>query len=483
MLTIKHLTVSLSGDPLFEDVSFVVHRNDRIGIVGPNGSGKSTLFKTILGRIEPDIGRIEHRQERIGHLPQDPEFGVHTTVEDFLGFHKNAERALGETGLSQLKPDSLLSNLSGGQKTRLALAKVLLSNPTILLLDEPTNHLDFEGLEWLEEFIKAFKGSVLIISHDRRLLDNTVSRIIEIDSVNKKVKKCAGGYTQYAIEREKNLQLQEDAYKRQQREKRRLELWLVLKKQEATVHPDPAKGKQIRAMEKRIQREIYDQELRRPRNFKEIKGLQLKGETANPKLILRCVDIKKSFNEEPLLKKISFEIRGKERVLLSGKNGTGKTTLLKIAMGDAQQDDGEVKVGEKVKIGYFAQKHEKLDPHKTVLEELESGLDHSLSKSPRAILGSFLFSDQSVFRKVGFLSSGERVRLIFAKLTHQENQLLVLDEPTNHLDIQSREVIEDALLEYQGAILAVSHDRYFIDKIGFQRALNLKDGRLQEIIL
>ena len=477
-MIIKNLTKNILGEPLFEDVSFVLNKGDKIGLVGPNGCGKSTIMRIIVGEVESDKGDVRIDGERIGYLPQKFTFQNDDTVESFLTTENSKnENALEKVGLHKIPVDFSVSSLSGGQKTRLALAKVLLQNPSVLFLDEPTNHLDTKGLEWLEEFIEDFKGIVLIISHDRKLLDNSVNKIFEIDQVNHTFVVYSGGYTEYVLEKEKNVERQEDEYNRQQREKKRLELWLVLKKQEASVHPDPAKGKQIRAMEKRLEREFYSKEIIKPKSNKKIRGMELGGETPQAKLIVRCKDIAKNYSGKWILWNINLDIRGEERVLLSGENGSGKTTILKIISGELMQDKGSVKIGEKVNIGYFAQEHENLNQSRTVMEEfLATDRLINTTKDPRAILGAFLFRGQDVFKKVSDLSLGERVRLIFAKLTNQENEFLILDEPTNHLDITSREVIENALTDYKGAILAVSHDRYFIDKLGFERVLNIANG-------
>lgn len=481
MITIKNITKSILGEPLFEKVSFTLNKKDRVGLVGPNGSGKSTLMKIMIGEIEADGGTIQVEHERIGYLPQKPQFQSTDTLKTFL-MPENIDKiksVLEKVGLSKITADMLINKLSGGQKTRLALAKILLQEPSVLLLDEPTNHLDRKGVEWLEKFIENFKGAILIISHDRKLLDNSVSKILEIDPVNHKFVEYIGGYSEYSTERQNNLLRQEDDYWRQQKEKKRLELWLALKKQEAHVHPDPAKGKQIRAMEKRLEREIYSQEIVRPKDYNKIRGLNLKGETAASKLIVRVKDVTKRFAEKNILWKVNLEVRGEERILLSGDNGSGKTTLLKIIAGDLAPDEGSVKIGEKVCVGFFAQEHENLDPNKTVLEEfLSTDRLINTTRDPRAILGAFIFRGQDVFKKIADLSLGERVRLIFAKLTNQENELLILDEPTNHLDIISREIIENALIDYKGAIIVVSHDRYFIEKISITRTLTTCGGNI-----
>lgn len=483
MIVVKKLTKYVLGEPLFEGASFVLHKGDKVGLVGPNGCGKSTLLKILIGQIERDDGDVRLEGERVGYLSQEFRFKDNETVENFLSVSDGpkAKSIMKEVGLGDISSNPDIDTLSGGQKTRLALAKILLDKPSVLLLDEPTNHLDLEGLAWLERYIRDFRGSVLIVSHDRRLLDNSVNKILEIDPANHAFAEYAGGYTAYAMEKEKRTAQWEGDYQRQQKEKRRMELWLALKKQEAHVHPDPAKGKQIRAMEKRLKREIYDNEIARPKDQEKIANLALQGQTASAKLIVRATDIAKDFPGKPLLRDIGFELRGRERVLLAGENGCGKTTLLKILTGDLELDSGEIRFGERVQFGYFAQEHEILDPDKTIMDEF-LGTDCPLnsSRNPRSALGAFLFGGQRVFAKVSSLSLGERVRLMFAKLTSQENELLILDEPTNHLDIQSREVIEDALLNYKGALLVVSHDRYFLDKIAVNRTLTIHKGVIRE---
>ena len=478
MIIIKNLSAHILGEPLFEKVSTTIRAGNRIGIVGPNGTGKSTFLRIVAGILEPDAGSVRIEQERVGYMPQDISYDTDETVEQFLESvpPQFKTKLLKEVGLAKIDVTTHIADLSGGQKRRLAFARVLGNSPTMLLLDEPTNHLDRETIAWLETFIQEFRGGVVIISHDRSLLDNTVQKILEIDVQAHVFNEYTGNYTEYLLEKKKRDEIQNEAYNRQQKEKERIELWLARKKEEAKIYADPGKGKMIRAREKYLQREILDKPITRSSLDKKIRGAHLEGEVANAKLILRATHIAKSFGAKVILKDVSFEMRGKERLLLSGANGSGKTTLLKILMGELEADAGVVKIGEAISVGYFAQEQETLDMSKTVLEEYLSTPNLLSSKDPRAVLGSFLFTDQDVFKKVSSLSLGERVRLIFAKLTHQRHELLLLDEPTNHLDIASREVIEDALMEYEGALIAVSHDRYFIEKIGFDTFIEITRG-------
>lgn len=502
MITVTNISKEFFGEPLFEEVSFTIKRGDKIGLVGQNGSGKTTILKMILGELEPDSGKVKIENEKIGYLPQELPFKNNDTVGSFLGFHDPAKikKALGQVNLNttisfefqgkrqeirtqeKLQADFRIANLSGGQKTKLALTKILLTRPTILLFDEPTNHLDFRGLEWLENFIRDFKGGVLIVSHDRRFLDNSVNKIFELDEKNHRFLQFPGNYTDYVIAKENQLAKEDYEYEKQQKHKQKLEQWLALKKQEASVYDDPKKGKQVRAIEKRLEREVYSQELSRPKKEDRLKKVGLESQMPKAKLIFRLTNISKGFSQKEVLKDVNFELRGQDHCLLRGENGSGKTTLIKIIAGQTKPSQGEVKIGENVRLGYFSQEHENLNPQNNVEQEfLATPRLKTLGKDPRKILGQFLFFGNDVFKKVSDLSLGERVRLIFAKLVWQENEALLLDEPTNHLDIFSREAIEEALMDYQGAILLISHDRYFLDKIKLNRVLELRDKTVSEI--
>ncbi|KKU10724.1 MAG: hypothetical protein UX66_C0029G0008 [Parcubacteria group bacterium GW2011_GWF2_46_8] len=484
MIRVNTITKEILGTPLFEKVSFSIGKGEKVGLVGPNGSGKSTILKIILGQNEAEEGSVTVENEKIGYLPQELPMGNQDTIESFLELSdpEKIKHTLNKVGMQKIEHTTKVQKLSGGQKTRLTLAKVLMARPSFLILDEPTNHLDFKGLYWIEKFVRDFPGGVLVVSHDRKFLDNTVTRILELDSTNRAFNQYVGGYSDYYAQKQKDLEKWEYLYEQQQKKKKKLELRLALKKQEAQVYDDPRKGKQVRAIEKRIEREVEDREIFQPKSQWKINRLSFSGQTNSGKLMVRVSGVSKRFSNRTILDDVDFEIRGKDHVLLRGENGSGKTTLIKIITGQLQPDSGTVKIGDNVHYGYFAQEHDILNHAKTALAEFSStpGLKNPQT-DPRKTLGAFLFRDNDVFKKVSQLSLGERVRLIFAKLTNQENELLILDEPTNHLDTMSREAIEKSLLDYSGALLIVSHDRYFLGKMKLNRIINLENGVVKEV--
>jgi ATPase subunit of ABC transporter with duplicated ATPase domains len=483
MILIRNLTKYILKQPLFEELSLTIQPEDRIGIVGPNGGGKTTLLKIIAGIETADQGFVDTGKERIGYLPQAPEFQSYDTIESYLAAPDyKMEKVLMQVSLTGVDLQTTTTKLSGGQKTKLALAKVLLENPSVLLLDEPTNHLDSSALAWLRIFINEFRGSVLIVSHDRSLLNNVATKIIEIDSINHEANEFTGNYDNYLIEKEKLNEKRENAYSLQERKRKQMEEWIRHRQDIASAIPNPAMGKQIQMMKRRLQREVLDNELNKPVEYNSFKGKSLSGDVPTGKLIIRVQDVAKSLGGKQILKDINFEVRGSERLLISGDNGSGKTTLLKLLTNDLQPDSGAIIIGPNVNLGYFAQEHEILDLEKTVLDEFLS-TDRLLigSRNPRSVLGNFLFKNDDVFKKVKELSLGQRVRLLFAKLMYQQNELLILDEPTNHLDIASKENIEQALQEYRGALIVVSHDKYFIDQIGITSQLVLEQGIMKRV--
>jgi ATP-binding cassette subfamily F protein 3 len=459
MIKVKNISKNVNEKELFKNVSFVLNRGDKVGLVGKNGSGKSTLMKIIIDEEDLDTESIDTEKERIAHLKQEVEI------------------------------DESDKYFSGGEKTREGLKKIFESKASSIFLDEPTNHLDIKAVEELENKIKNFFGIVLVISHDRKFLDNTVNKIFEIDSANDEFniyENC--NYTEYRKQKAGNERIQNEDHRRQQKKKEEMIEWIRLKKERATLFADPAAGKQIRAMEKRLEREILSQEIDKVKINKKIKSLNLEGESDNAKLILKVENLTKSFtkkdgSEKRLFRNLNFEIRGSDRVLISGENGSGKSTLIRMIQNLEKADAGEIKFGNSISFGYYSQEQESLDLEKTLLEEYMSAERLERNDNAEQVLYSFLFTHSDLNKKVKYLSYGERVRLQFAKLTNQKNNLLILDEPTNHLDIESREVLETALQNYEGAILLVSHDRYFVDEVYMDREIVLGNGKAVETIL
>ncbi len=483
MIIIENLSKSILDKQLFQDLSLTLNTGDRLGVIGQNGCGKSTLLRIVSGLDVADDGVIQTSSETVYLVPQQIESGSGETIDEYLNLSERQEawRFLSELGLIDLPIDTLISKLSGGEKTKLILIKAFSGASTTLLLDEPTNHLDVKTRAWLMSKIQEYQGTIIVVSHDRELLNKCVTQILEIDPTNQRTALYSGNYDYYKEQKSSWKTKQEDAHRIQQGQKRKMEQWLVLKRQEASAHPDPRKGRQIRQMERRLQREVLDQEILKPKDSKAIKKAGFAGSTHGGKIMLRLKGVQKSFDERQLISDASFEIRGSEHVRLVGPNGSGKSTLLKMVIGEIASDSGTIEVGANVQVGYFAQQLENLDPDKTVLETfLETDGKTFAPHRARAILGAYLFIGDSVKKKISQLSYGERVRLQLAQILQQENQLLILDEPTNHLDIPSREVIEDALRKYQGAILIVSHDEYFLDSIGVDSKLELNDSVITE---
>ena len=483
MILIRNLTKLINYEPLFKNVNLTIHRGDRIGIVGPNGAGKSTLLKMIASMEFPDGGEVTLEKERVGYLEQViPHYEQTQSALEYVQNYKQhqIDAALAEVGLSTLDTSLVITSLSGGQKTKLAVAKVLLERPTTLLLDEPTNHLDADGILFLEQLVLGFSGAVVIISHDRAFLNKCVNKIVEFDSQNKNINEYIGNYDTYLEQRTIRRARTEELYKVQQTKKRGMEA--KLKEMQILASRDQLDGAVIRSWKKRMEREIYSQEIVRPRDTVAIKNLEFDGNTHNGKLITKLIDIDKSLGNSFLLSKVNLEIRGSEHVLIKGANGSGKTTIIKLITGSLVPDKGIVKVGENVHIGYFDQEHNTLSEERTVEQEILGEIGHKMkTDNIRGFLAGWGFNDADRYKRIAQLSSGEQVRLMLAKLVHEKCELLILDEPTNHLDIQSREIIESALKNFQGALLIISHDRYFLGKIGIDRTLLLENKQIREI--
>ena len=506
------LTKAYGIHELFHDVNFEVEKGERAGFVGVNGAGKTTLMRCLLGKEELDAGTVQlGSADTIGYVEQQSEFGGGTLYEEFqrafadilvlgeqkrtlekqLGAAKDAEtmaayskvmnrfEALGgydyesrirrvAFGLGFTEEDFKkdVRHFSGGQKTKICLAKALMREPDFLFLDEPTNHLDIEHIEWLEKFLCAYPGGVLIISHDRYFLDKVATKILELD--HKQVTAYAGNYTYFMRVKTQRRAALQSAYEKQQEHIRKTEEYI--RKYKAGIKSKQARGRASQL--KRLERVVLPPEDASFDYFAFHKPPECAQRVAE------LEDVSFAFGEHEIFRHVDLLIRNGDGVALVGPNGAGKTTLLRILIGELEAASGRVKIGSRVKIGYFSQQHEGLHKENTILEELnfEFGLDE---EQARRYLGAFLFRGDDVLRRIGDLSGGEQSRVAFLKLMLTGANFLILDEPTNHLDIPSREAVEEALMAYPGTFLAVSHDRYFLDKVA-NCTLELRDGHLTE---
>lgn len=499
------------GNLVFEGISFEIHENDRVGMVGRNGSGKTTIFQLLAGSETPDTGQIHFQKGlKVGYLAQIPEFPEGYRVQDVLmsAFTeaKNLERMMKEIEqqmanekdenvleklvvkygdiqeqftriggyeieanlmkiASGLEIQSMLyqvfSKLSGGEKTKVCLGLILLQAPDLLLLDEPTNHLDIFAVEWLEAFLKDYPGAVVVISHDRYFLDEVVSKVIDLEDGELTVYHT--NYTNFLKEKEERLLLEFQAYQEQQKKIKKMKETIKRLREWANQANPPNAGlhRRARSMEKALER---IEKLKRPVLDRKRMGLQFESAARSGKDVIVVKDATTSFGEKELFRKANMTLHFGERAAIVGQNGTGKSTLLKQILKEIPTAVGEISVGGSVRIGYLSQHVHSKDPNQTVIEAFRDEV-HVNEGDARHILAMFLFYGHAVFRKVNQLSGGERMRLRLAQLMYQNVNLLILDEPTNHLDIESREVLEDALEDFSGTILAVSHDRYFLNKL------------------
>ncbi|MBI2797730.1 ABC-F family ATP-binding cassette domain-containing protein [Candidatus Saccharibacteria bacterium] len=497
MIILKDVTKTYKDKAVLDEAELSVNPQEIIGLVGKNGAGKTTLMRIILGEIKPDSGTVQTSDEIVGYLPQHSDFGEQT-VQEFLQSKLPAEhlgwkidKNLDLVGLKGIDVQKNANSLSGGQKTRLGLAALLLAEPepTVLLLDEPTNNLDAEGLKWLRSFIKQFRGSVLLTSHDRGFLDESVNRIVELD--NGKAKNYGGNYSFYREQKQLEYQSQLDKCEKSQLEQKKLKRTIVAQKEKArhvqsnfkqkdndkfakaffknrvTVKLD----KQASALESRLE-QLDDVE--RPMQRKSYK-VELEGSVPSSKMILKVESLSKSFDGHIVLSDLSFEVYGGERVWVSGVNGSGKSTLLKIAAGIESPDSGSVQLGNNLEFGYFSQEATGLNLSETGIADLLS-----TGAKPQVCFEqakSLHITEQDLKKPLSELSRGQIAKVAFAKLLLGQNQLLILDEPTNHLEIETREEIEAALSEYKGAIVVASHDKYFLDAIGVTKELSVIDGK------
>ncbi len=447
ILNISNLNKAFIEKPVLRDVSFHIEDKEKAAIVGINGSGKTTLIRCILGEEEPDSGLIAlSKDKKLGYLAQQ---------------HADMEHG-----------DEDYDILSGGQKTRKRLEEILQDKPDLLILDEPTNHLDIESIQWLEKVLKRYDGAVLLVSHDRYFLDRVVTKIIDLD--NGKARMYKGNYTEYAEKKRMLREAQLRAYLNQQEE---------LKHQQAVI--DKLKQfnreKSIKRAESREKMLARVERLEKPEELRNEMRLALTPRVLSGNDVLSVRGLAKSYEDRTLFSNVSFELKRGEHVAVIGANGTGKTTLLKILNRMEEASAGEFRLGSNVQIGYYDQEHAVLHMEKSIFDEIQDTYPDMNNTKVRNVLAAFLFTGDDVYKRIGDLSGGEQGRVSLAKLMLSNCNFLILDEPTNHLDIQGKEVLEDALNSYEGTVLYVSHDRYFINKTA-GRILELFETRFDNYI-
>ena len=507
------------GNKILNGLTFQVDTGERVGLLGPNGCGKTTLLRILTGVMDYDEGDVVLAPgKRLGLISQIPVYPAGYTVEDVLSTafepvhcmeaeltQLAAEMAQGNTdpavmsrydkltaafeaaggydtqtktnkvcnGLSipQAMREQLFDKLSGGEKTRVNLARLILEDTDILLLDEPTNHLDLRATEWLEEYLEKFKGTVLTVSHDRYFLDKVVDRIIEIQ--DGKAEFYAGNYSFYAVEKERRYEEKLRQYEKEQAKIQQLEKAAEQLRTWAYSGMDKT-FKRAQSMEKRIERMRVTDRPKKERKMEVRFGeREFRGDE-----VLTIKNLKKSFGDRTLFSDVNLEVVGGERIALLGDNGTGKSTLIKILMGEEESDSGKIRLGPTVKIGYLPQIIHFSHPDRNLVDTMLYDLDCT-AQTARNRLAAFKFRREDVFKPVSALSGGEQSRLRLCMLMDAKINLLILDEPTNHLDIQSREWIEEAVEEYEGNLLFVSHDRYFIERFA-SRIWLLEDGHITD---
>ncbi len=505
ILSCSNISKSFGSDTILENVSFHIEEHEKAAVVGINGAGKSTLLKIIIGELPADSGEVVvSKGKTIGYLAQHQDLESSRTIyEEVLeikrpiiqmeerirqletqmrdaegdalesmlseysrlnhqfelanGYAYKSEvtgvlKGLGFTEEEFTKP---VNTLSGGQKTRVSLGRLLLSNPDIILLDEPTNHLDMESIAWLENYLINYSGSVIIVAHDRYFLNRVVKKIIELDRGHSQV--YLGNYDEYSQKRAMIRQAQMKAYLNQQQEIRHQQEVIAKLK-------SFNREKSIKRAESREKMLAKVEVLEKPTEVNDAMSITLEPRTESGNDVLTIRNLGKAFGSLNLFQHVDIDIRRGERIAVIGNNGAGKSTLLKIIMGMLPADAGEIRPGARVHVGYYDQEQQVLHPEKTIFEEIQDAYPDMDNTRVRSVLAAFLFTGDDVFKKISDLSGGERGRVSLAKLMLSEANFLILDEPTNHLDISSKEILEDALNHYTGTVLYVSHDRYFINK-------------------
>lgn len=523
ILSAQHIAKSFGVNAVLRDVSLTVQQGDRIGLVGVNGCGKSTLMRILAGLDAQDGGEVSLvRGLRVGYLAQqnmvtsgetvwnelqkvyeqvfamekklreleDEMAHAHTDAQRFAQLSADYDRltqrfeeadgyswksmvsgVLNGLGFKPAQYDQCVDSLSGGEQTRLCLARLLLQKPDLLLLDEPTNHLDMETLQWLENYLAAYKGSVLVISHDRYFLDHVCTGIVEI--LMGASEQYNGNYTRYIAQRQERFESRMRAYEIQQKE---------IERQQAIIarYRMFNREKSIRAAESREKALDRMEKLEKPVDERAIRfSFEARRRTGED--VLQLTEISKSFGEKHLFHDLTLRVRAGDRVALIGPNGVGKSTLIKIIVGEEQPDTGFIRYGSNVDIGYYDQHQSTLHADKTALDEIWDRFPQMEQSNVRGALGMFLFTGDDVFKPIHTLSGGEKGRVALTALMLRKDNLLLLDEPTNHLDMDSREVLEDALTDFGGTIITVSHDRYFINRIA-NRIIEMQPDGVTEYI-
>lgn len=511
----SNLKKTFSERVLFENVSFHIDDNDKIGFVGSNGVGKTTLFKILIGSENYDEGELyKSKQLKIGYLDQyscadsdktifdevlevfshiisleeeleDIRLRLEYETEDIESiisrqnqineyllanegfYYKNKVRStLIGLGFKEEELSTEVSKLSGGQKTRVELAKILLSDSNLLLLDEPTNHLDIESVEWLEDFLRSYKGAFVVISHDRYFLDKVTNKTFEIEC--SKLYSFNGSYTAYSAQKEIDSLTREREYENTMREISRLEDVIKQQRQwnrEKNIKTAESKQKVVDKLKSTL---VTPDEITDDIEF------HFHAYEGGGNDVLDVKSISKRFDNKSVINNLSFDVVKGEKIFILGPNGCGKTTLLKMIIGELTQDEGVIKLGTDIHIGYYDQIQENLSSNKTVIDEVWDEYPHLTHTEIRNALAAFLFRGEDVFKEIGALSGGEKARVLLVKLILKKVNLLIMDEPTNHLDINSREALEKALSTYSGTMIMVSHDRYFINKLA-DRVIYLKE--------
>ncbi|MBS5823509.1 MAG: ABC-F family ATP-binding cassette domain-containing protein [Clostridium argentinense] len=526
VLSCNNIHKSFGIDVILKNISFNINEGEKVGLIGANGAGKSTLFKILTSQMEHDGGELFiDKSKKVGYLSQNLALESDNTIYDELllvfenllnmerklsileekmnepydaskedyhnkiikdyttltelytnngGYTYKGEisRVLKGLGFTEADFDKSINILSGGQKTRVALCKLLLTKPDILLLDEPTNHLDLDAIEWLEEYLKAYKGSIVIISHDRFFLDAVTTKTLEL--IGGMVEIYNGNYSTFIDLKKKNYEVALKAYSLQQAE---------IKRQEEIIarYKSFNREKSIRAAESRQKALDKMDKIEAPIKDKKASKIEFQTEIKSGNDVLYIENLSKSFGERTLFTNVNMDIKRESKIALIGDNGRGKTTLFKIIMDEIPSDSGIKVLGKNVNLGYYDQEQSNLNEEKTILDEVWDDFPKMTTTEIRGALAAFLFTGDDVFKKIKTLSGGEKCRINLLKLMLSKCNFLLLDEPTNHLDIVSREALEDAILTYDGTVLVISHDRYFLNKV-VNKIFELKEDGIKEYL-